>query len=198
MSWTEEHEKFLKILQKYSYVLYNKNHSSYIRYKNKLENYKIPIICITSLTGFLSLLTFGYIPDHYVKWCNLIIGFFNIMVSIISLIEHYRQIDISMKKYLKSYFDFKKLNDDILFLLRCNINERPNNGFDTIKEFYVDFRKAYENMPISTNLTHDFLNKDVEIKTIKAFIKENSIMNKNISDDSLFEISSQNEKINNI
>lgn len=198
MNWTAEHENFLKILQKYSYVLYNKNHASYIRYKNNLENYKIPIIIITSLTGFLSLLTYGYVPTKYVKWCNLIIGFFNIMVSIISLIEHYRQIDFSMKKYLKSYYDFKKINDDIIFLLKCKINERPNSGIDSVKNFYLEFRTTYENMPVSTHITHDFLNEDTEIINVKKFIKNNSMNLKNNNDDSSNEISSSSTTEQNI
>ena len=99
-----------------------------------------------------------------------------------------------MKKYLKSYFDFKKINDDILFLLKCNVQERPKNGIDTVKEFYADFRTTFENMPVSTHAIHDFFNQDIEIVNIKNFIKNNSVMDIKPQADESYEVSTSSSE----
>lgn len=155
LMWDKKHENILIILQKCSYDLYKNYHKNYVKYKQRLEKYRIPIIIVSSISGFLSILNVGYVPAHTTKWISLIIGFFNLLITIISLIEHYKKIDDYMQNSLHSYHEFKKISDDISLILRKPPNERIDDGFYSIKKYYEMFQTAVSNSPVTEKLLPD-------------------------------------------
>ena len=98
MSWTDAHDESLYIIFKYSNTLYKQYHKNYIKSKQRLQKYRIPIIILSSISGFLSISNSGYIPDEYNKWVSLIVGFFNLLTSLVSLIENFKKIDQTVIK----------------------------------------------------------------------------------------------------
>ena len=73
--WSDEHEDVLNILYKATNMYYKRFHIAYSRYKQKLHYYRIPIIVMSSLSGFASILNVGYVPIAYNKWVSLSVGF---------------------------------------------------------------------------------------------------------------------------
>ena len=128
ITWNDKHEEQLILIQKYSKQLFLEYHNVYIRYKKKLEQYRIPIIIISALIGFLSISNAGYIPIKYSVYISLIVGIFNLIITIVTLIEQFKKINETMNKSLNSYINFKKINDEISFILRTSIDEYGNYG----------------------------------------------------------------------
>ena len=107
--WTNKHDEQLILIQKYSKQLFIEYHKTYIRYKKKLEQYRIPIIIISAFIGFLSISNVGYIPIKYSVYVSLIVGIFNLIITIVTLIEQFKKINETMNKSLNSYINFKKI-----------------------------------------------------------------------------------------
>ena len=158
ITWTDKHEEQLILIQKYSKQLFVEYHNAYIRYKKKLEQYRIPIIIISALIGFLSISNAGYIPIKYSVYISLIVGIFNLIITIVTLIEQFKKINETMNKSLNSYINFKKINDEISFILRTSIDERESNGNSIVKDYFQKFQLYYSESPVLNNLTEDLFN----------------------------------------
>ena len=156
--WTNKHDEQLILIQKYSKQLFVEYHKAYIRYKKKLEQYRIPIIIISAFIGFLSISNAGYIPIKYSVYVSLIVGIFNLIITIVTLIEQFKKINETMNKSLNSYINFKKINDEISFILRILITEREGNGNSIVKDYFQKFQLYYSESPILNNLTEDLFN----------------------------------------
>jgi hypothetical protein len=91
-NWLKSDDESLYIIFKYSNIMYKQYHKNYIKSKQRLQKYRIPIIILSSISGFLSISNSGYIPDEYNKYVSLFVGFCNLMVSLVSLIESFKKI----------------------------------------------------------------------------------------------------------
>jgi len=167
MSWTDAHDESLYIIFKYSNTLYKQYHKNYIKSKQRLQKYRIPIIILSSISGFLSISNSGYIPDEYNKWVSLIVGFFNLLTSLVSLIENFKKIDQTVIKSQETYISFKKINDNISLLLRTPREERKENGSDSVEKFFQLFENALLNAPILKGNSVDLF----EFEKIKLYRK---------------------------
>jgi hypothetical protein len=167
MSWTDAHDESLYIIFKYSNTLYKQYHKNYIKSKQRLQKYRIPIIILSSISGFLSISNSGYIPDEYNKWVSLIVGFFNLLTSLVSLIENFKKIDQTVIKSQETYISFKKINDNISLLLRTPRDERKDNGTDSVEKFFQLFENTLLNAPILKGNTVDLF----EFEKIKLYRK---------------------------
>jgi len=165
MSWTDAHDESLYIIFKYSNTLYKQYHKNYIKSKQRLQKYRIPIIILSSISGFLSISNSGYIPDEYNKWVSLIVGFFNLLTSLVSLIENFKKIDQTVIKSQETYISFKKINDNISLLLRTPREERKENGSDSVEKFFQLFENTLLNAPILKGNTVDLF----EFQKIKLY-----------------------------
>ena len=166
-SWTDAHDESLYIIFKYSNTLYKQYHKNYIKSKQRLQKYRIPIIILSSISGFLSISNSGYIPDEYNKWVSLIVGFFNLLTSLVSLIENFKKIDQTVIKSQETYISFKKINDNISLLLRTPREERKENGSDSVEKFFQLFENTLLNAPILKGNSVDLF----EFEKIKLFRK---------------------------
>ena len=182
INWNDGHEEQLILIQKYSKQLFIEYHNAYIRYKKKLEQYRIPIIIISAFIGFLSISNAGYIPIKYSPYVSLIVGIFNLIITIVTLIEQFKKINETMNKSLNSYINFKKINDEISFILRTSVNERENNGNSSVKDYFQKFQLYYSESPVLNNLVDDVFNFNKN----KPDIELNNIINNNNNNDYLF------------
>jgi len=167
MSWTDAHDESLYIIFKYSNTLYKQYHKNYIKSKQRLQKYRIPIIILSSISGFLSISNSGYIPDEYNKWVSLIVGFFNLLTSLVSLIENFKKIDQTVIKSQETYISFKKINDNISLLLRTPREERKESGTDSVEKFFQLFENTLLNAPILKGNSVDLF----EFEKIKLYRK---------------------------
>ena len=197
--WNNEHHKILLLIHNYSNKLYKEYHSEYLSYTKRLHYYRVPIIVMSSISGFLSISNSGYIPDEYNKWVSLFVGFSNLAVTVISLIENFKKIDVNLNKSYNAYNNFKKLNDELSLILRIPANERENNGFETVNLFFTKFESHMNDAPILKTEVFDYLEfKDAREKVTK--FNDNSHIqilvesdSKSDSDDSL-----ENLNLNNL
>jgi len=158
--WNDKHESILQNLQKNSNKLYREYQKAHIVYKKKLRLYRIPIIIMSGLSGFLSISNSGYIPTDYQQWISLFVGFVNLMVTIISLIENFKKIDVNVNKTYISYMEFKKLHDEISLILNTPQNERDGNGYDVSLIFFNRYEAYIADAPILQKVMHDYLDNN--------------------------------------
>jgi len=169
--WNEEHEHILESLQRSCFRLSKEYKQKYFKLRDTLQWYRIPIIIISSISGFLSLSNSGYIPPLYNKWISLFVGFTNLTVTIISLVESFKKIDTRMNGSYTTYINFQKLHDEISIIKRIPPNERENNGNDTINDLFSKYESYFSDAPILRKLLNDDigLNEYDEILTPQTF-----------------------------
>jgi hypothetical protein len=162
--WNENHENILNNILNNSNKLSREYQKNFLSLRSRLTKYRIPIIIISSMGGFLSLANSGYVPTDYNKWVSLFVGFANLMVSVISLIENFKKIDDTMNKSYISYLNFKKLHDEISVVLKIPQQERDNNGYDIVMNFFKKYELCLNDAPILKKLLKDAL--DINLNTI--------------------------------
>jgi hypothetical protein len=158
--WNNYHEEILKGLQINTNKLCKEYQKAHLIYKSKLKLYRIPIIVMSSLSGFLSISISGYIPRKYQAWISLLVGFVNLMVTLISLIENFKKIDVNVNKTYTSYIEFKKLHDEISIMLSISQNERESNGYDTVMQYFARYEAYITDAPILRKTIHDVLDEN--------------------------------------
>ncbi len=172
--WNDHHEKILKSLQKNSNKLYREYQKAHLKYKSKLKLYRIPIIIMSSLSGFLSISNSGYIPIEYQPWISLLVGFVNLMVTLISLIENFKKIDVNVNKTYTSYTEFKKLHDEISIMLNTHTNEREGNGYDIAMDFFNRYESYLSDAPILQKTIHDHLDENSDDNSSQTIVVSKS------------------------
>jgi hypothetical protein len=168
--WNEEHEEILISLQKSSFRMSKEYQKNHFKYKKRLQWFRIPIIIISAMGGFLSLSNSGYIPPAYNKWISLFVGFSNLLVTIISLIENFKKIDTYVNGSYSAHLNFQKLHDEISLIKRIPPNERDENGYDTVNKLFTKYEGYLIEAPvlekiIKDDLGHNEFNEDGTIKS---------------------------------
>lgn len=182
--WNEEYEEILISLQKSSFRLSKEYQKSFFRYKKRLHWYRIPIIIISAIGGFLSLSNSGYIPEAYNKWISLFVGFSNLLVTIISLIENFKKIETFVNGAYTAHLNFQKLHDEISFIKRIPQNEREENGYETVNKLFAQYENYLSDAPVLSKIIKDDLGNNE--------FNENGTLDSNISPKNL------NEKLSDI
>lgn len=191
--WNDKHENILKGLQMNSNKLYKEYQKAHLVYKKKLRLYRIPIIVMSSFSGFLSISNSGYVPAAYNKWVSMLVGFVNLMVTVISLIENFKKIDVNMNKTYSAYQEFKKLHDEISIVLNTPQNEREDNGYDMVNRFFSRYEMYLNDAPILGKALHDYLDNNSPDNTTQIVNPSNSYSKS--SEDSSLETSVVNEEL---
>jgi hypothetical protein len=146
--WNYEHERILLVLHKYANIQYKKYHETYIRYRQKLAYYRIPIIIITGIMGLLSISNASYIPTFLIMYISLLVGISNVAVTTISLIEIFKKIEATKSSSLQSYITYKQISDELSLILRLPPADRNDTGIGTINKYFKIFEKCQITSPI--------------------------------------------------
>lgn len=146
--WTNAHQHVLMILHKYAYTFTQRYHAQYLNYKQILYNYKIPVIVMSSLSSLLALSNVGYVPTEYTKYVSLTTGILNAIMVIINVIEHTKKIDLTANGAFAAFIGFRNITHDIGVILRIPLNERDEDGHNTIKKFYTKFSQLLNRSPV--------------------------------------------------
>ena len=180
--WNESHENGLLLIHKYSNEMYKKYHVNYNKYKISLQRYRIPIIILSSVSGFLSISNSGYIPTDYNKWISLIVGFSNLLVSLVSLIENFKKIDTTLIKSQDSYMAFKRINDEVSIILRLPRDERDDDGHTALLKYFQLFENTYNTAPILKGEVIDMLELHQSITFTDILVKDDDFTKIKVED----------------
>ena len=159
--WNDNHEIILNNLLNNCSKLSKEYQKKNLLLKSSLKKYRIPIIIISSMGGFLSLANSGYVPVEFNKWVSLFVGFTNLAVTVISLIENFKKIDDTMNKSYISYLNFKKLHDELSIILKIPPQERETNGYDTVNNLFKKYELCLNDSPMLKKNIHDALDIDL-------------------------------------
>jgi hypothetical protein len=163
-TWNDKHEKYMLLIHQYSNQLMKDYHHEYTKNQRKLCHYKIPVIILSSVTGFLSIANSGYVDEQNNKFVSLSCGIINLAISVISTIESFKKIGDKTNAALNTFKELRKLSDDISITLSIHRKDRQSDGktllikyfnrFETIlKESYV-LKGISENMLRLKNQIH--------------------------------------------
>lgn len=169
--WSQEHEDTLIVLHKYSNMLAQKYHDSYVEYKKTLYRYRIPIIIISTLTGFISIANAGYFPIVWAKYVSLAVGLSNLVVSIISTIENLKKINENMNLSFAAHDRFSILANTISITLRIPRPQRDSDGSTYVKTIFTEFQQTLSKSPILNSQPENLLKID-SLNDIEKNIKE--------------------------
>lgn len=190
--WSQKHEDTLIVLHKYSNMLAQKYHDSYIEYKKTLYRYRIPIIIISTFTGFISIANAGYFPTAWMKYVSLAVGLSNLVVSIISTIENLKKINENMNLSFSAHDKFRLLSNSISVTLRIPRHQRDSDGHTYIKTIFAEFQQTLSNAPVLSSHHKNLLELDslIDIEENSEDIEEvkednNEIKENNFNDDIL-------------
>jgi len=170
--WNNNHEFILTNIVNNCSKFSKEHQKNYLSLRYRLKKYRIPIIIISSMGGFLSLANSGYVPIDYNKWVSLFVGFTNLMVTVISLIENFKKIDDTMNKSYISYLNFKKLHDEVAIILKIPPNERESNGYDIVMKIYKKYELCLNDAPVLNKLLYDALDINLNIITNSSKTKD--------------------------
>jgi hypothetical protein len=179
--WNINHEVILNNLLNNCNKFTKEYQKNYLSLRGRLKYYRIPIIVISSFGGFLSLANSGYVPPEFNKWVSLFVGFTNLLVTVISLIENFKKIDDTMNKSYLSYMNFKKLHDELSIVMKMPQQERESNGYDVVMNLFKKYELCLNDAPVlkkhlldalDTDININILHNDAESKGLKSDDRE--------------------------
>lgn len=137
LEWKNNHKRILLLLQDYIDKLIVIYKLQYLYKNNELWRYKLPTIVLTSISGFLSMTILSYFKERYNTHINIIIGSLNLIVSIITIIEQFKNVNNDLILDDKIYHQLVELSNDIEILLAM---PPEGDGLSIIKEIYNRFK----------------------------------------------------------
>lgn len=145
LEWKNNHRRILLLLQDYIDKLIVIYKLQYLDKNKELWRYKLPTIILTSMSGFLSMTILSYFKEHYNTHINIVIGTLNLIVSIITIIEQFKNVGNDMILNDKIYHQLVELSNDIEILLAM---PPEADGLSIIKEVYNRFKTILKDTKI--------------------------------------------------
>jgi len=177
MEFGKDIEIILEGIRKNSILLSKEHKKEYLKLKDSLKYYRIPVIIISSVNSIISV-SQQFIPQNIITATNSTLALF---CGIIGSIELFLGINNKMEIELNSSKDYYILSCDIYKVLNLDINNRPN-GKVFLEECYSRYIKLFETSCLLKKRVEDSLTK---IEIIR-FARKNSF-------DSVYSVSSYNE-----
>lgn len=173
IDWTPDIENILESIRLNCIILSNYHKEKYYYYKSLLKYFKLPLICLSSLTSIFSVGLQGYIKQSDISILTCLLSFFS---AIIASIELYLGIQKNMEIEMLASRNLLILGYDIYKTLNLNAEHRKVNGKVYLEEKFNEYIKLVE----QANLIHTKklidslapINKSIlnnlEIKTISS------------------------------
>ena len=130
--WSTEHEEHLSTLLECCNERMEYYHRSYQRQKRRLSFFKVPVLILSSVSGYLAIGNSGYFTPPQRKYISLGVGFMNLLISILNGIEAFQGIQQEMILHSKTFHELYRLHEDISFLLQQPIHDRKDSGCESI------------------------------------------------------------------
>lgn len=165
--WNDKHERYMLLIHQYCNDLMKDYHHEFIKNQRKLCHYKIPIIILSSITGFLSIANSGYVDEQNNKYVSLTCGIVNLAISVISTIESFKKIGDRANSALNTFKELRKLSDDISITLSINRADRQSDGKTMLTKYYNRFETITSQSYVLKDMTDNLLRMKIQINQLE-------------------------------
>ena len=145
-------EEILECIRKNSVILSKAHKKEYIKLKDSLKYFRIPVIIISSFNSIISV-SQQFIPQYIITATNSILALF---CGVVGSIELFLGINIKMETELSSSKDYYILSCDIYKALRLDTDNRPD-GKTFLEESYGRYIKLFESSCLLNKRLEDSL-----------------------------------------
>ena len=136
--WYSDVESILEKIRKNSVILSHHHKKYYIYLKERLKYFRIPIIILSSINTVLSISL-----DKYTQYSSIIICGINLIVTIISSIELFLNIQKQIENNLILQSGFYSLSINIFKTLQLNRTNRTVKGLDFLNECFDEYNRLF-------------------------------------------------------
>jgi len=136
--WYSDVESILEKIRKNSVILSHHHKKYYIYLKERLKYFRIPIIVLSSINTVLSISL-----DKYTQYSSIIICGINLIVTIISSIELFLNIQKQIENNLILQSGFYSLSINIYKTLQLNRTNRTVKGLDFLNECFDEYNRLF-------------------------------------------------------
>jgi len=136
--WYSDVESILEKIRKNSVILSHHHKKYYIYLKERLKYFRIPIIVLSSINTVLSISL-----DKYTQYSSIIICGINLIVTIISSIELFLNIQKQIENNLVLQSGFYSLSINIYKTLQLNRTNRTVKGLDFLNECFDEYNRLF-------------------------------------------------------
>jgi hypothetical protein len=137
--WFNDIESILEKIRKNSVILSHHHKKYYIYLKERLKYFRIPIIILSSINTVLSISL-----DKYTIYASIIICAINLIVTIISSIELFLNIQKQIENNLTLQSGFYSLSINIYKTLQLNRTNRSIKGIDFLNECFDEYNRLFQ------------------------------------------------------
>lgn len=143
--WYSDVESILEKIRKNSVILSHHHKKYYIYLKERLKYFRIPIIVLSSINTVLSISL-----DKYTQYSSIIICGINLIVTIISSIELFLNIQKQIENNLVLQSGFYSLSINIYKTLQLNRTNRTVKGLDFLNECFDEYNRLFHLSTLQT------------------------------------------------
>jgi hypothetical protein len=167
MNWDDSVVTLLNDVKNNSTYLNEYHRKSFFHYKGLSTYFRIPVIVLSSFSASFSVGSQPYLEQGIISLVGCFIGF---MITIISSIELYLNIDQAKTLELAMAKDFYALSIDINKMLTLNANDRGEDGISYLNKKY----NQYQDYVRRSNLLSKKFRKDklVQIEMMEINTEE--------------------------
>ena len=143
--WYLDMESILEKIRKNSVILSHHHKKYYIYLKERLKYFRIPVIVLSSINTVLSISL-----DKYTIYSSIIICGINLIVTIISSIELFLNIQKQIENNLILQSGFYTLSINIYKILQLNRTNRTVKGIDFLNECFDEYNRLFHLSTLQT------------------------------------------------
>jgi hypothetical protein len=136
--WYLDMESILEKIRKNSVILSHHHKKYYIYLKERLKYFRIPVIVLSSINTVLSISL-----DKYTQYASIVICGINLIVTIISSIELFLNIQKQIENNLILQSGFYTLSINIYKILKLNRTNRTVKGIDFLNESFDEYNRLF-------------------------------------------------------
>ena len=138
-NWTSDIENILEKIRKNSIILSHHHKKFYNYLKEKLKYFRIPIIILGSINTVLSISL-----EKYTEWASVIICGINLILTIISSVEMFLNIQKQIENNFILQRDFYLLSIDIYKHLQLNRLNRNMKGIEFLNKCFDEYNRLFQ------------------------------------------------------
>lgn len=160
--WTSDIEVLLEQIRKNSVILSHHHKSFYTHLKEKLKYFRIPIIILGSINTVLSISL-----ERFTVWASVIICGINLILTIISSIELFLNIQKQIDKNFILQRDFYLLSINIHKNLLLSRYNRTSNGKTFLDNCFEEYNRLFQ-MSTLQNIKDSLTPLEKELQEIES------------------------------
>lgn len=141
----EDIENLLENIRLNCVLLHKEHKKRYIKFKQTLKYYKLPVICLSAVNSLLSVSLQNYVEQGVISISCAVVS---LICGVIGSVELYLQIATNMEKELITSKDYYLLGIDIFKMLSLRNSNRNVDLKAFLDEKFQVYQKLIENSNI--------------------------------------------------